>query len=161
MIRHATLSDAPAILEIYNDAIINTTAVYRYEPETLQSRIDWIQERQSAGFPIFVLEQAGQVVGFSSYGTFRTPPAYQRTCENSIFVHPNWRGQGVGKHLMPPLIEAARANRMHAMVAGVEATNEASIRFHARFGFERVAHFKEVGFKFGRWLDLVFMELLL
>jgi L-amino acid N-acyltransferase len=161
MIRPATLDDAPALLEIYNDAIINTTAVYRYEPETLQDRLDWIEQRQSTGFPIFVLEQNRQVIGFSSYGTFRAAPAYSNTVENSIYVHPDFRGQGVGQRLMPPLLEAARANKMHAMMAGIEASNEGSIRFHAQFGFEKVGHLKQVGYKFGRWLDLVFMELLI
>jgi L-amino acid N-acyltransferase len=161
MIRNATLEDAPAILEIYNDAIINTTAVYRYEPETLQNRIEWLNQKERDGWPVFVLEEHGQILGFSTYGPFRAWPAYLHTIENSIYVHPNWRGRGIGKTLIPPLLEAARANNMHALVAGIEATNEVSLRLHAHFGFEKVAHFKQVGFKFDRWLDLVFMELLL
>jgi L-amino acid N-acyltransferase len=161
MIRPATVNDAPAILKIYNDAIINTTAVYSYDPVTLESRVEWLEQKQQGGWPVFVLEQNGNVLGFSSYGPFRAWPAYSHTIENSVYVHPRWRGHGIGKRLIPPLIEAARAGGMHALIAGIDASNDASLRLHTHFGFERVAHFKEVGFKFGRWLDLVFMELLL
>ena len=160
-VRPVRPEDAAAILEIYNDAIINTTAVYSYDPVTLENRIEWLEAKARDGWPVFVAEDAGQVVGFSAYGPFRAWPAYLHTIENSIYVHPSRRGQGIGKLLIPPLIEAARAHQMHAMIAGIDAANEASARLHAHFGFEKVAHFREVGFKFGRWLDLTFMELLL
>jgi L-amino acid N-acyltransferase len=160
-VRHATLADAPALLEIYNDAILNTTAVYSFDPVTLENRIEWLEGKARDGWPVFVAEDADQVVGFSSYGSFRAWPAYLHTVENSVYVHPASRGRGVGKLLIPPLLEAARDQKMHAFIAGIDATNEASRRLHAHFGFEQVAHFKEVGFKFGRWLDLTFMELLL
>ncbi len=160
-LRPATPQDAAAILEIYNDAILNTTAVYSYDPVILENRLEWLEAKARDGWPVFVADDAGQVVGFSAYGAFRAWPAYLHTVENSVYVHPGRRGQGIGKLLIPPLIEAARAQNMHAMIAGIDATNEVSARLHAHFGFEKVAHFREVGFKFGRWLDLSFMELML
>lgn len=159
-VRLARREDVPSIHEIYNDAIINTTAVYNYEPITLEHQLRWFETKQQQNFPVFVAEDTTGVVGFSSYGSFRAWPAYLHTVENSVYVHPQRRGQGIGKLLIPPLIEAAIAQRMHAIVAGIDATNIASIRLHTYFGFAQVAHFKEVGFKFNRWLDLVFMELL-
>ena len=160
-VRHATLDDAPDLLEIYNDAILHTTAVYTYDPVTVENRIEWLEGKARDGWPVFVAEDAGKVIGFSSYGPFRAWPAYLYTIENSVYVHPAHRGQGIGKLLIPPLLEAARNQNMHAIIAGIDATNVASQRLHAHFGFEQVAHFREVGFKFGRWLDLTFMELLL
>jgi L-amino acid N-acyltransferase len=160
-IRPARLEDASAILEIYNDAILNTTAVYSYDPVTLENRIQWFEEKTRAAWPVFVADDAGQVIGFSSYGPFRAWPAYLHTVENSIYVHPDWRGRGVGKLLIPPLLEAARAQNLHAFIAGIDAENLSSQRLHQHFGFEKVAHFREVGFKFGRWLDLTFWQVLL
>lgn len=160
-VRHATHSDARALLEIYNDAILNTTAVYSFDAVTLENRIQWLEGKSRDGWPVFIVEDAGQVIGFSSYGSFRAWPAYLHTVENSVYVHPAARGRGVGTLLIPPLLEAARAQKMHAFIAGIDATNAASRRLHAHFGFKEVAHFREVGFKFGRWLDLTFMELLL
>jgi L-amino acid N-acyltransferase len=160
-IRHATTDDASAMLEIYNDAILNTTAVYSYEPVTLENRIEWLEGKVRDGWPVFVAEDAGMVLGYSSYGPFRTWPAYLHTVENSIYVHPAHRGRGIGKLLIPPLLEGARSQQMHALIAGIDAENEASRKLHVHFGFEKVAHFREVGFKFGRWLDLTFLALLL
>lgn len=101
------------------------------------------------------------VVGFSSYGPFRNWPGYKHTVENSVYVSEEVRGKGIAKLLMPPIIETARRQNMHAMVAGIEASNEASIKLHQHFGFKEVAHFKEVGWKFERWMDLKFLELIL
>jgi L-amino acid N-acyltransferase YncA len=160
-IRKAVREDIPSIHSIYNDAIANSTAVYSYEPVPLEERLLWFETKQQQNFPIFVALDALEVVGFSSYGPFRSWDAYLHTVENSVYVAPKHRGQGVGKLLLPPLIDDARARGMHTIIAGIDAANIASIRLHARFGFVQVAHFKEVGFKFNRWLDLVFMELLL
>jgi L-amino acid N-acyltransferase len=160
-IRPATLEDVVAILEIYNDAILHTTAVYSYDPVTLENRIEWLEGKARDGWPVFVAEDAGKVVGFSSYGPFRAWPAYLHTVENSVYVHPDHRGLGVGKRLIPPLFEAARAQHMHAFIAGIDAENLSSQRLHQHFGFEKVAHFCEVGFKFGRWLDLTFWQVVL
>ncbi len=160
-IRKAVRDDIPSIHAIYNDAIINSTVVYSYEPVPLEELLVWFETKQQQNCPIFVALDETQIVGFSSYGPFRSWDAYLHTVENLVYVEPQHRGEGIGKLLLPPLIDDARARGMHAVVAGIDAANTASIRLHARFGFVQVAHFKEVGFKFNRWLDLVFMELLL
>lgn len=160
-IRLATTADLPAILAIYNDAILTTTAVYDYEPHTLTMRQAWYDAKMAAGLPVFVADDAGAVVGFSALGPFRAWAAYKYTVENSIYVAADRRSQGIGTLLLPPLIDAARRKEMHAIIAGIDATNSASYRLHQRFGFVEVAHFREVGYKFGRWLDLKFLELLL
>lgn len=160
-IRAATEQDLPAILTIYNDAILTTTAVYDYQPHTLAMRQAWYEAKVAGGWPVFVADDAGVVVGFSSLGPFRAWAAYQYTVENSIYVATARHGQGIGKLLLPPLIETARCMEMHAVIAGIDAANVASYRLHQRFGFVEVAHFREVGYKFGRWLDLKFLELLL
>jgi L-amino acid N-acyltransferase len=160
-IRLATEKDLPAMLEIYNDIIANTTAVWHYEPHTLQMRKEWFEQRQQQGFPIFVADDNGKIAGFSTFGAFRPWPGYSKTVENSVYVAADCRGKGVANLLLPPLIKAATEMGMHAIVAGIEAENEISIALHKKFGFEEVAHFKEVGWKFGRWLDLKFLELVL
>lgn len=161
-IRAATPDDIPGILEIYNEAVINTTATYDYEPVTLENRIAWFEEHCADRYPVFVaIHSLGDVVGWSSLNRYRYRRGYNFTAENSIYVAANQRGKGLGKLLMPPLIDGARTRGLHAIVAGIDAQNEASMRLHAAFGFEKVAHFKEVGFKFDRWLDVVYLELLL
>lgn len=161
IVRLATENDLPQILDIYNDIIQNTTAVYYYEPHTLKMRKQWFDERKQQGFPVFVAEENGIILGMSSIGPFRVPTAYRFSVENTVHVASHARGRGVGKLLMPPLIEAARQLKMHTIIAGIDAGNEVSLRLHRRFGFVEVAHFKEVGFKFDRWLDLKFLQLLL
>ncbi|HRI25754.1 MAG TPA: N-acetyltransferase family protein [Ferruginibacter sp.] len=160
-IRPATENDLPQILDIYNEIIAHTTAVYYYEPHTLDMRRQWFRERREQGFPVFVAEEDGQILGMSTIGPFRVPTAYKFSVENTVHVAARARGKGVGKLLMPPIIEAARQLGMHTIVAGIDATNEVSIRLHKNFGFEEVAHFKEVGYKFNRWLDLKFLQLIL
>jgi len=159
IIRDAGEQDLSAILDIYNHVILNTTSVYSEEPHTFQMRLNWYNERTNNGFPVLVAEQEGQVIGFASFGHFRVWPCYRYTVENSVYVHVDHRGKGVSKLLMQPLIDRARKMGMHAIIAGIDADNNTSFRLHQSFGFVEVAHFKEVGFKFGRWLDLKFMEL--
>lgn len=161
VIRHAIEKDLPEILGIYNDAILHTTAVYDYEPHTLEMRRQWFAAKQQQGFPVFVAESNGEILGFSSIGPFRAWAAYKYSVENSIYVKDGHRGKGIGKLLMQPLIDNARALRYHTIIAGIDADNTSSIAFHQQFGFEQVAHFKEVGWKFNRWLDLVFMQLII
>lgn len=160
-VRPAEEKDLPEILVIYNDIIVNTTAVYDYEPHTAAMRKQWWDTKKEQGFPVFVAEEEGRVVGFSSIGPFRAWAAYKYSVENSIYVATDVRGKGVGKLLMRPLIDAARKLEMHTILAGIDASNEASIRLHEWFGFKEVAHFKEVGYKFDRWLDLKFLQLVL
>jgi phosphinothricin acetyltransferase len=160
-IRQATERDLPTLLEIYNHVIRHTTAVYSYQPHTMDARMEWYASKLKDGYPVFVAEAAGQVVGFSSYGPFRAWPAYKYTIENSVYVAEGQRGKGIGKLLIQPLIDDARRHGYHAIIASIDASNESSLRLHRSFGFEEVAHFRQVGFKFGRWLDLKFLELLL
>ena len=160
-IRNAEEKDLPAILAIYNDVIVNTTAVYDYEPHTPAMRLAWFNAKKEQGFPVFVAEENGKVLGLSSIGPFRAWAAYQFSVENSIYVAADARGKGIGKMLMTPIIDAARQLGMHTMLAGIDASNEASIQLHKDFGFEEVAHFKQVGWKFGRWLDLKFLQLII
>lgn len=161
IIRRATEQDLPAMLEIYNDIILHTTAVYDYEPHTIGMRKQWWQAKQEQGFPVFAAEEEGRLLGFSSIGPFRAWAAYRYTVENSVYVAAHARGKGIGKKLIPPLIEAAIASGMHTIVAGIDASNEASIRLHEHFGFREVGTFRQVGWKFDRWLDLKFLQLIL
>ena len=160
-VRHATENDLPQILDIYNEIIMHTTAVYYYEPHTLEMRKAWFAERKQQGFPVFVAEEDGIILGLSSIGPFRLPTAYKYSVENTVHVSAQARGKGIGKLLMPPIIEAAKKLNMHTIIAGIDATNEVSLHLHKSFGFEEVAHFKEVGFKFELWLDLKFLQLML
>ena len=159
-IRNATENDLPQMLEIYNDIIINTTAVWQYDTHTLEMRKEWFKTKQEQGFPVFVAEENGTIVGFSTYGSFRAWQGYKHTVENSVYVASNQRSKGIGKLLMPPLIQAAKRQGIHAIVAGIDGTNEVSIKLHQQFGFIEVAHFKEVGWKFNKWMDLKFLELI-
>jgi L-amino acid N-acyltransferase len=157
-VRDAESADLPGILAIYNDVIATSTAVYSDTPATLEDRITWRESRVALGYPVLVAADDSGVIGFASFGDFRSWPGYRFSVEHSVHVRADRRGNGVGAALMTPLIARAAALGKHVMIGGVDAQNEASLRFHERLGFERVAHFREVGFKFGRWLDLVFLQ---
>jgi phosphinothricin acetyltransferase len=161
-VRSAAENDLPAILEIYNDAVLNTVATADYEPQTLEMRREWFALRVQKGLPVFVAEnEERRVVGWSALSPYHGRVGYRFTAETSIYVAADWRGKGVGRALLPPLIEAARQRGLRALIASIDGTNEASIRLHASCGFEKVGHLKEVITKFGRWLDVVYMERLL
>jgi L-amino acid N-acyltransferase YncA len=160
-LRDAIEADLPQILEIYNDVILNTTAVYSEKPHTLEMRQAWFKERKESGFPVIVAEQDGQVAGLATYGHFRVWPCYRFTVEHSVYVHKNKRGQGISKLLLSEIIDHAKKAGMHALIAGIDSENDISLKLHQQFGFGQVARFKQVGFKFDRWLDLIFMELML
>jgi L-amino acid N-acyltransferase len=159
-VREAIEEDLPQLLAIYNDIIIHTTAVYDYEPHTLAMRKQWFDTKKQQGFPVYVAEEGKRILGFSSIGPFRAWAAYQYSVENSVYVAADERGKGIGKLLIPPLIEATKTLQLHTIIASIDAMNESSLRLHKSFGFEEVAHFKEVGWKFGRWLDLKFLQLI-
>jgi len=161
LIRKASEQDLQAILDIYNDAILNTTAVYNYTAHTLEMRKEWYDLKQKEGFPVLVAEQNGIVIGFSTYGHFRAWAAYKYSVEVSVYIHPDHRGKGIAKLLYPPLFELAKEQQLHTLIAGIDASNAASIRLHEQFGFKTVGLFKEVGYKFDQWLDLQFMQLIL
>ena len=157
--RAATEADLPAILAIYNHIIATSTAVYRDEPTTLEERAAWFEARQEGGFPVLVAERGGEVLGFATFGAWRGAfPGYRHSVEHSVHMAEGARGAGVGAALMGHLFDLARERGVHVMLGAVDADNEGSLRFHERLGFARVAHFHEVGRKFGRWLDLVFVE---
>ena len=160
-IRDAVHGDLPAILEIHNDAIRTTTAIWDEHEVDLDDRRAWFDARRAAGLPVLVAEADGSVIGFASYGPWRPKTGYRFTVENSIYVHPDHRGHGAANALMPVLIERARAADVHSIVAGIEAANTGSIALHEKFGFRNVALLPEVGFKFGRWLDLAYLQLTL
>jgi phosphinothricin acetyltransferase len=158
-IRTAQRSDLPQILAIYNEIIENSTAVYSLAPTTLEERTAWFATRERAGFPVLVAEGDGEVLGFSSFGEFRGAwPGYRYSVEHSVHVRADQRGRGVGRALLQALFPLGAAMGKHIMIGGIDAANAASIRLHEQLGFEKVAHFHEVGHKFGRWLDLVFMQ---
>ena len=160
-VRDADDADVPGILAIYNDVIATSTAVYREEPATLDDRREWFAARRQQGYPILVgVDQSG-VIGFASYGDFRSWPGYRFSVEHTVHIRADQRGRGVGTLLMRSLIDRAQQQRKHVMIGGVDADNEASLRFHEQLGFTRVAHLRQVGYKFGRWLDLVFVQRLL
>lgn len=152
-------SDMPAILDIYNDAVLNTTASWDYEPATLEQRTHWYEQHQLQGFPVLVaLDETKRVVGWGSLSKFREKIGYQYSVEHSVYVVGDRRGQGIGRIIVQALIEEARRLGKHVIIGGVELSNEASLKLHRALGFEEVAHFKQVGYKFDRWLDIIFLQ---
>ena len=153
---------ADAILEIFNDAILHSTALYDYQPRPSQSMVVWFEAKRAGGFPVIGIENdKGVLLGFGSYGSFRAWPAYKYTVEHSVYVHKEYRGRGLGRVLLRELIAAARQNDLHAMIGGIDAANVGSVALHEKLGFQHVGTLPEVGFKFGRWLDLAFYQLIL
>ena len=158
IIRDAIENDFGAITAVYNDVLLTSTAIYTDQPATVADRLAWWRSRSAQNYPTLVACEGAAVIGFSSFGDFRSWPGYRFTVEHSVHVHASWRGRGAGSELLKALIPRAAALGKHVMVGGIDAENVASLRFHERLGFERVADFKEVGFKFGRFLDLVFVQ---
>lgn len=158
-IRDAVEADLPGILDIYNDAVANTTAIWNEAVVDLDNRRDWFAARRQRDFPILVALRGKQVVGYASYGDWRPFDGFRHTVEHSVYVRDDARGSGAGRQLMQALVERAGFNGIHVMVGCIEAENTASIRLHEKLGFRVVGRFSEVGIKFGRWLDLTCMEL--
>ncbi len=159
MIRTATPADAPAIAAIYNDAVANTTAIWNEVTVDAANRVDWMVARVAGGFPVLVAEVGGQVAGYASYGPWRAFDGYRLTVEHSVYVAAGHRGQGLARALMSALIRCAREAGLHVMVAAIEAENRPSIALHESLGFGNAHTMRQVGQKFGRWLDLMVMEL--
>lgn len=161
-IRDATDADLAGILEIYNDAVLNTTAIWNEKTVDLDNRRAWLAERNAQGYPVLVaVDEQDQVLGYASFGDWRTWDGYRHTVEHSVYVKNDHVGAGIGKALMRALIDRARALGKHVMVAGIESENRASIHMHQQLGFVHVGQLREVGTKFGRWLDLTFMQLII
>lgn len=151
-----------AIRGIFNEAILNTTALYEYEPRSMETMQTWWQAKQKAGHPVIgVLDETGLLMGFASYGPFRTFPAYQHTVEHSVYVDTRFRGRGLGTQLLERLIRTAEARGCHTMIGVIDAENATSISLHERLGFTPCGQVREVGHKFGRWLDIVLYQKLL
>jgi len=159
MIRQAEETDLHEILTIYNDAIVNTTAVYFYAPHTLEDRKVWFADKVKYGHPVIVFEENGSVVGFATYGQFRAFPAYKYTVENSVYVDERFRGKGVGRKLLEEIIKLAESREVATMVAVIDSENYVSINLHKRLGYYYGGKIKRVGYKFGKWLDLVFYQI--
>ncbi|RLM21954.1 GNAT family N-acetyltransferase [Brenneria alni] len=153
---------AQQILDIFNDAILNSTALYDYKPRPLESMTAWFVSKTTHNFPIVGYEnEQGELLGFATYGTFRDRPAYKYSVEHSLYIHKDHRGKGLGKLLLQQLIVEAKAQGMHTLVAGIDAENSVSIVLHEKLGFCHAGTISQAAFKFGRWLDLVFYQLIL
>ena len=151
-----------AVRDIFNDAILNTTALYEYRPRSLDTVLAWFGEKARAGQPVIgAVNEDDTLCGFATWGTFRARPAYKYTIEHSVYVHPAWRRRGVARLLMRELIARATSAGFHAMIGGIDASNHESIVLHEQLGFTAAGTIREAAWKFGRWLDLAFYELLL
>jgi len=157
-LRDAAEGDLAGIVTIYNDVIATSTAVYSSTPVTLEDRRQWWSARVAAGYPVLVAVDESGVIGFSTFADFRSWPGYRFTVEHTVHVRADRRGGGVGTRLLQALFPRAASLGKHMMIAGVDAANTASIRFHERLGFEQAGCLREVGHKFDRWLDLVFLQ---
>ncbi len=158
LLEDASRADLPGILAIYNEVIRNSTAVYSEEEFTPARGEAWLETKRERGFPFIVARDASGIAGFGTFGEFRAWPCYRHSVEHSVHVRPDRRGQGIGRALVAELLARAAAGGKHVMIAGIDADNAVSIGLHRSLGFTSVGHFHEVGFKFGRWLDLVFMQ---
>ncbi|MFJ7952906.1 GNAT family N-acetyltransferase [Lysinibacillus sp. NPDC096418] len=159
MIRAMEERDLPGVLEIYNDIILTNTAVYMNEPQSIQEKREWFAERNVAGYPLFVFEEDGEVAGFATYNQFRPYPGYKYTMEHSVYVHKKHYQKGIATKLMHELIRTAEEKGVKTLVAGIDGENIGSIKAHEKLGFEYAGTIKNAGFKFGKWLDLVFYQL--
>lgn len=161
-IRNASLDDAEALRAIHNDAVLNTTAIFDYTPRQPQAQIDWLKMKADGNLPVLVAtDDSGSVVGYSSFGPFRAFPAFLYTVENAIYIAPGQRGKGIGHTLLAALVDVAAKRGLRTMVAAITAENAASLHLHGKLGFEKAGLIRDSGWKFERWLDLVFMQKML
>jgi len=153
---------AEAILNILNDVIATSTALYDYQPRTRETMKTWFEAKRKGGYPVIGVEDSStQLLGFASYGPFRAWPAYKYSVEHSVYVDSRFRGRGAGRLLLQTIIERARAKDYHVLIGGIDTANKPSIGLHESLGFVHCATMRQVGFKFGRWLDLSFYQLIL
>ncbi len=155
-------SEAAQILEIFNHAILHTTALYEYKPRTMATMQQWFANKIAGNFPVIGLKaEDGTLLAFGSYGTFRAFPAFKYSVEHSVYVHPDHQGKGLGRQMLQLLIEAAKSQDYHLLIGGIDASNSGSIALHQKLGFVHSGTISQAGFKFGRWLDLAFYQLTL
>lgn len=157
-IRDAVHSDFDQITAIYNEVLTHSTAIYNDRPATVEERVSWWRSRIAQGFPVIVASDETRITGFATFGDFRAWPGYRFTVEGTVHIHADVRGHGVGTRLLEEILARARAMGKHVMIAGVDSENAASLRFLERSGFEHAGHLREVGYKFDRFLDLVFLQ---
>ena len=160
-IRPYQTEDTQAILEIINYNILNSTALYDYEIRSYEQQLNVLEEKIVKGFPVIVAEIDENLAGFGMFSEFRFRAAYQFTVEHSVYVNKDFHGKGIGKVLLEALILLARKQKRHTMIAVIDSENQNSVKFHEKFGFKTVGIIKESGYKFDRWLDSVFMQLIL
>ena len=160
-LRNYKVTDTQAILDIINYNIINSTALYDYNPRTIEQQISIFEDKLKKDFPIIVATANEHVVGFGYYSEFRFREAYKFTVEHSVYVANDFHGNGIGKLLIIELIQLAKQQKLHTMIGVIDAENESSIRFHEQFGFKTAGIVKETGYKFDRWLHSVIMQLML
>ncbi len=160
LIRPATEADMAAVLAIYNYEVLNDVNTFDFEPRSLVAQMRWLADHRHP-YCAIVAESGGQVAGFGSLSRFQTRPAYGQTVEDTVYVHQDLRRQGIGAALLEALILAGRAHGFHTMLGRITGENEASVRLHRAFGFVEAGREREVGQKFGRWLDVVAMQLIL
>lgn len=158
--RPASLDDAAAIAAIYNDAVLHTTATFDTEPRSLEAQRAWLREHEGR-YPVLVAEEGGAVVGWASLSEYSSRCAYRETAENSVYVAAGARGRGVGRALMEALIAESRRGGFHTLLARIAEGNPASVKLHEALGFRTIGVMKEVGFKFGRRIDVAMLQLLL
>jgi L-amino acid N-acyltransferase YncA len=161
VIEEALSQDLAQILAIYNEVIRNSTAVFSSEEFTPARGETWLAAKRERGFPMLVARDRSGITGFGTFGEFRAWPGYRHTVEHSVHVRADCRGQGVGRALLIALLTRATEMGQHVMIAGIDADNAVSIGLHSSLGFTQAGHFHEVAFKFGRWLDLIFMQCIL
>jgi len=157
-IRPATEHDIPAITAIYNEAVANSNAVWTEQQVSEAERLGWMKARQALGYPVLVAAEGPTVLGYGTFGDFRAWPGYRYSVEHSVYIHADHRGRGLGRLIVEELAVAATALGKHVLIAGIDGGNQASLRLHTGMGFVEVARMPEIGRKFGRWLDLVFMQ---
>jgi L-amino acid N-acyltransferase len=153
---------ATAVREIFNDAIVNTTALYDYHPRSAATVLQWFGAKAQGSYPVLgALDDSGMLLGFATWGPFRERPAYKYTMEHSVYVHRDCRRRGVARGLLQRLIGLAQERDLHVLIGGIDADNAASIALHEELGFRHAGTISQSGFKFGRWLDLAFYQLTL
>jgi phosphinothricin acetyltransferase len=158
MIRHATIEDLTAIREIWNHYILHTTYNYDYEPKPVEFMEEWFHKKAKLGLPIFVVEVEGQVVGYGAYSQFRERNAYAHSAEHGLYFYPDFHGRGFGRQLLETLLQDGKERGFHTFIAVIDSSNEGSVIFHEKLGFERIGSIKEVGRKNGQWLNLVLLQ---
>ena len=160
-IRAANKADMFSVLEIVNHEILHSTAIWDYDTRTLAQQQAIFEEKKAHGFPFLVAVKNETIVGFGTYDTFRSKIGYRFTVEHSVYVHKDFHGNGIGTLLLKELIIIAKEQKLHTMIGVIDSENLGSLAFHKKLGFETVGHIKQTGFKFNRWLDSIFVQILL